>query len=116
MELKDAREYRQLEKENNKLKQMLADSLLKIQVLEEVNAKNGVPFAEAASGPGRGQSRTLLGAKGLSLPGTAPFQSGIHAGQPAFHLQRGHPSVTTVNLLGYSYALPSFFSTSNSTT
>lgn len=39
MELKDARKYRQLEKENSELKQMLADSLLKIRVLEEVNAK-----------------------------------------------------------------------------
>ena len=39
MELKDARKYRQLEKENGELKQMLADSLLKIRVLEEVNAK-----------------------------------------------------------------------------
>ena len=41
MELKDARKYRQLEKENAELKQMLADSLLKIRVLEEVNAKKG---------------------------------------------------------------------------
>lgn len=39
MELKDARKYRHLEKENAELKQMLADSLLKIRVLEEVNAK-----------------------------------------------------------------------------
>ena len=39
MELKDARKYRQLEKGNAELKQMLADSLLKIRVLEEVNAK-----------------------------------------------------------------------------
>ena len=39
MELKDARRYRYLEKENSELKQMLADSLLKIRVLEEVNAK-----------------------------------------------------------------------------
>ena len=39
MELKDARKCRQLEKENSELKQMLADSLLKIRVLEEVNAK-----------------------------------------------------------------------------
>ena len=38
-EIKDARKYRQLEKENAELKQMLADSLLKIRVLEEVNAK-----------------------------------------------------------------------------
>ena len=39
MELKDARRYRHLEKENAELKQMLADSLLKVRVLEEVNAK-----------------------------------------------------------------------------
>ncbi len=39
MELKDARKYRELEKENGELKKMLADSLLKIRVLEEVNAK-----------------------------------------------------------------------------
>ena len=39
MELKDARRYRHLEKENAELKPMLADSLLKIRVLEEVNAK-----------------------------------------------------------------------------
>ena len=38
MELKDARRYRHLE-ENAELKPMLADSLLKIRVLEEVNAK-----------------------------------------------------------------------------
>ncbi len=38
MELKDARKYRELEKENGELKKMLADSLLKIRVLEEVNA------------------------------------------------------------------------------
>jgi putative transposase len=39
MELQDARRYRELEKENRELKTMLADSLLKIRVLEEVNAK-----------------------------------------------------------------------------
>ena len=41
MELKDARKYRQLEKENGEPKQMLADRLLKIRVPEEVNAKKG---------------------------------------------------------------------------
>ena len=39
MELKDARKYRQRARENAELKQMLADSLLKTRVLEEVNAK-----------------------------------------------------------------------------
>lgn len=41
MELKDARRYRELGKENGELKKMLADSLLKIRVPEEVNAKKG---------------------------------------------------------------------------
>jgi putative transposase len=39
MELKDARKYREIERENSELKKMLADSLLKIRVLEEVNSK-----------------------------------------------------------------------------
>jgi len=39
MELQDARRYRELEKENGELKKMLADSLLKIRVLEEVVSK-----------------------------------------------------------------------------
>ena len=39
MELQDARRYRELERENGELKKMLADSLLKIRVLEEVNSK-----------------------------------------------------------------------------
>jgi putative transposase len=39
MELQDARRYRELERENRELKTMLADSLLKIRVLEEVNSK-----------------------------------------------------------------------------
>ena len=39
MELQDARRYREMERENSELKKMLADSLLKNRVLEEVNAK-----------------------------------------------------------------------------
>jgi putative transposase len=39
MELKDARRYRELERENGELKKIVADQLLKIRVLEEVNAK-----------------------------------------------------------------------------
>jgi putative transposase len=39
MELQDARRYRELERENAELKKMLAESLLKNRVLEEVNSK-----------------------------------------------------------------------------
>lgn len=71
IELNDARQYRQLEKQNAELKLMLADSFLKIRVLEAVNAKKGEPFAQAGSSPGRGQSRTVLAAKGVSVFGGA---------------------------------------------
>ena len=39
MELSDAKRLKELEKENAELKKMLAESLLKNRVLEEVNAK-----------------------------------------------------------------------------
>jgi putative transposase len=39
MELKDAKRYQELEKENTELKKLVADQMLKIRVLEEVNAK-----------------------------------------------------------------------------
>ncbi len=39
MEMADARRLRELERENAELKKMLAESLLKNRVLEEVNAK-----------------------------------------------------------------------------
>jgi putative transposase len=39
MELQDARRYRELERENTELKKLVADQMLKIRVLEEVNSK-----------------------------------------------------------------------------
>lgn len=39
MELKDARKYRELEKENAELKKIVADQMLHIRVLQEVNSK-----------------------------------------------------------------------------
>ena len=39
MELKDARKYRELEKENAELKKIVADQMLHIRVLKEVNSK-----------------------------------------------------------------------------
>jgi hypothetical protein len=37
--LQDARRYRELERENTELKKLVADAMLKIRVLEAVNAK-----------------------------------------------------------------------------
>lgn len=39
MELKDAKRYRELERENAELKKIVADQLLNIRVLEAVNSK-----------------------------------------------------------------------------
>ena len=39
MDLADAKRLKELEKENSELKKMVAESMLKIRVLEEVNAK-----------------------------------------------------------------------------
>ena len=39
MDLADAKRLKELDKENCELKKMLAESMLKIRVLEEVNAK-----------------------------------------------------------------------------
>jgi putative transposase len=39
MDLADAKRLKELEKENSELKKMLAESMLKNRVLEEVNAK-----------------------------------------------------------------------------
>ena len=39
MEFKDARKYRELEKENAELKKIVADQMLHIRVLQEVNSK-----------------------------------------------------------------------------
>ena len=39
MDLADAKRLKELEKENGELKKLLAESMLKIRVLEEVNSK-----------------------------------------------------------------------------
>ncbi|MEI9999720.1 MAG: IS3 family transposase [Verrucomicrobiota bacterium] len=40
--------------ENTELKKLVADQMLKIRVLEEVNAENGEPSAQVPSAPGSG--------------------------------------------------------------
>ena len=39
MDLADAKRLKELEKENGELKKLLAESMLKVRVLEEVNSK-----------------------------------------------------------------------------
>ena len=71
MDLADAKRLKELEKENGELKKLLAESMLKIRVLEEVNSKSGKPGAEKTSRRARGRPGAVLGASGLWLSGVA---------------------------------------------
>ena len=64
MEISEARRLRELETEIGRLKKLVADQALDIQILKEVNSKNGKPPAEES---GRGDGR-LRGA-GQTSPG-----------------------------------------------
>jgi len=54
MEISEARHLKELETENGRLKKLVADQALDIQILKGVNAKNGKPHAEEN---GRGDGR-----------------------------------------------------------
>jgi putative transposase len=62
MDIADARRLKELEKENAKLKKMLAGSMLENRVLKEVNSKSDKPCAKAASRRVRGGAAPVLGA------------------------------------------------------
>ncbi len=51
MNVSEARRLRALAEENARLKRLVADKELQIQILQEVNAKNGEPVGQAAGGP-----------------------------------------------------------------
>ena len=46
MDLADAKRLKQLEEENRRLKEIVADQALNIKLLEHVNSKNGKPGAQ----------------------------------------------------------------------
>ena len=56
MNLSEARELKELERENGELKKMLAEALLKNRVLEAIAEKNGKPGAPSSSRPRRGRA------------------------------------------------------------
>lgn len=47
MEVDEARRLRGLEEENGRLRRLVADQAVQIQILKEVNAKNGKPVEPA---------------------------------------------------------------------
>ena len=68
MELDEVRELKALREENDRLKRLVADQALNIQVLKEVNSKNGEPVAAPPRRPKRGYRRRMCAAAGLPAP------------------------------------------------
>lgn len=50
MDVSEAHRLKELEEENGRLKRLVADQALDIQILKEVNSKNGKPHAEEGGG------------------------------------------------------------------
>jgi len=50
MDVSEARRLRSLEEENSRLKRLVADQAVQIQVLKEVNSKNGKPVGQETGG------------------------------------------------------------------
>ncbi len=46
LKISEAKRLKELEEENARLKRLVADQALDIQILKEVNSKNGKPHAE----------------------------------------------------------------------
>ena len=75
MEVNEARRLRALEEENARLKRLVADKELQIQILKEVNSKNGKPVRQTAGGP-RQRSRVWAPSRG-GLPRAGCASGGL---------------------------------------
>lgn len=73
LELSEVKELKALREENARLRRVVADQVLNIQVLKEVNAKNGEPVAEAPRSPRRGRGGLVFPASGVPLPWAGPL-------------------------------------------
>jgi len=65
MDVNEARQLKELERENTELKKMLAEALLAKRVLEYVIEKNYEPGAQEAAGEFRGKRRVVFRARGV---------------------------------------------------
>ena len=71
MDVDDARRLKSLETENGKLKRLLADRLLEIEVLKEINAKKMVSARGRPQQVGYARSRGLSARRACALVATA---------------------------------------------
>lgn len=77
LELDELRELKALREKNARLKQVVAHQALHIQVLKEVNEKNGESVAETLRGPERGGGGLVFAAPGGPLPRAGTFDVGV---------------------------------------
>jgi putative transposase len=71
-ELNEVKELKVLREENARLRRVVADQVLNIQVLKEVSAKNGEPVAEAPRWARLGRDGIWFPASGVPLPWAGP--------------------------------------------
>ena len=79
MELDEVKELKALREENDRLKRLVADQALNIQVLKEVNSKNGEPVAAPPRRPERGCGGRVFAAAGVPLSGLGAFEPRVPA-------------------------------------
>ena len=91
MELDELKELKALRDENARLKRIVADQVLNIQVLEEVDSKNGKLVAESPRRPGRGSDGHLFAASGVPLPWAGALKLGrcIASAEAEYRADRG---------------------------
>ena len=73
IDVNQAKRMKELEKENARLKRMLADKMLGIEILQETLEKNCKPWAQAASGRETCGSGPVFDASGVTVLSATPF-------------------------------------------
>jgi putative transposase len=73
MDVPDAKRLKALETENGRLKRLVAERDLEIEVMKEIAAKNGERARSAAAGGVRAQARAVLPQSVRAGPGGAVF-------------------------------------------
>ena len=79
MEIDELKELKALRDENARLKRIVADQVLNIQVLKEVNSKNGKLVAETPRRPRRGSGGHVFAASGVPVSWVGTLELGLHA-------------------------------------
>ena len=82
MEINEARRLKELERENNELKKMLAESLLKNRVLEAVCEKSCEPGASPGGSAGVGEEPDLFPTGGLPHFAAGAFNLPLSGANP----------------------------------